>query len=88
MKCIPALPKPTGIELKKNALAITLLKCPLTFQSFMAASMNPNGVQYESRGPIMKYKNRNKHSFPRVWPVEYSTLFLFSTFALKNLVSA
>lgn len=28
MKCIPTLPKPTGIELKKSAFAITPLKYP------------------------------------------------------------
>ena len=44
--------------------------------------MNPNEVQYESRGPIMKYKNRNKHSFLLPRPVEYLALFLFSTFTL------
>lgn len=59
---------------------------PLAFQSFIAASMNPNGVQYEMRGPIMKYKNRNKHSFPRLWAVEYSPLFPFSSFALTSVL--
>lgn len=84
MKCIPALPKPTGIELKKVHLQLLHWNAPLTFQSFMAACMNPNGVQYEMRGPIMKYKNRNKHTLPWPRPVEYSPLFSFSAFALTS----
>lgn len=71
---------------KKVHLQLRHSNAPLAFQSFIAASMNPNGMQYEMRGPIMKYKNRNKHSFPRLWAVEYSPLFPFSSFALTSVL--
>lgn len=61
-KCIPALTLPTWIEfIKKMHSQLCYWNAPLTFQSFMAASMNLPPLQYEMRGPIMKCKNRNKH---------------------------
>lgn len=70
------------IELKK-ALAITPLKMPLSRFNLL---WRPLWEQYEMRGPIMKYKNRNKHSFPRLWAVEYSLLFPLSRFALTSVL--